>query len=89
MDYTIKNLALCEMIWTKTSSKITFAESIVSNIKSSSSFSDTQLEIIRKKLCDSFIPVYTKKWAAVCRKKKTFINNVKNKFFLEVDFKLL
>lgn len=68
--YTVKNSYLCTIIWnnncTTNQSKV---DTIIENIKNANSFSENQLELVRVKITNNFLPLYNKKWQKSFRKK--------------------
>lgn len=84
MEYKIKKMKLCEIIWNGDTRKFTKKDLLFNYIKNSSRFDENQLKIIEKKLINSFIPDYDRKWNNTKRKRSNFI--VKYQQFLESDF---
>lgn len=62
MEYKIKKLDLCQMMW-NSNAKSTYdkVDFILAKIKCTSSFDENQIKIMKKKLLNTFIPDYNRK----------------------------
>lgn len=89
MEYRVKNALLCDIMWNsdgkhKRKSKV---DIIIDEIKSSNSFSDVQILKIKKKLIDSFLVQYNRKWSKVARTKRVFMHKYAD--FLQAEFTVI
>lgn len=87
MEYRVKNLFLCEVVWNsnrrrhRQKSKL---DVILENIQTSNFFSDEEISQIRQKLINNFFPQFNRQWTRVTRNKSLFLQ--KYETFLQKDF---
>jgi hypothetical protein len=77
MDFTIRQEVLCSWIWNNIEKDKEKVDILMDKITENYNYNDIQLQQIKNKLLNNFIPSYNKKWNMATRNKSTFVRQFK------------